>query len=76
VEHEVIKRLGALRAWPDGRTREVCIVAWGDGPPKLDVRIFKGDDMLRKKPQSSFSRKEAELLRNILNGFDLGELPE
>ncbi|MDR1574106.1 MAG: hypothetical protein LBS24_07330 [Clostridiales Family XIII bacterium] len=76
MKHEVIKRLGAIRAFPDGKTREVCVVRWDDGPPVLDVRFFEGEDMVRIRPRSTFTRKEAELLRNILNGFDLGELPE
>jgi hypothetical protein len=76
VEHEVLKRLGVLSTISGGISREVCIVRWGFDRPKLDVRMFKDDEMLQRKPQSTFTRKEAELFRNILNGPGLEEIPE
>ena len=76
MEYEILKRLGVLSARPDGSDREVCLVRWGAGPVKLDVRRIKDGEIMRVRPSSTFTRKEAELFRNILNDLDLEEIPE
>jgi hypothetical protein len=74
--YKLIRRLGILSAKPDGSTREVCIIAWNDGPAKLDIKRISDGDLMRAAKSTTFTRKEAELLRNILNDLDLGEIPE
>jgi hypothetical protein len=76
MEHEILKRFGVLSTRPDGSSREVCLIRWGGGSAKLDIRRIKGDEVMRIKPSCTFTRKEAELLRNVLSDLDLEEIPE
>jgi hypothetical protein len=76
MECKILKRFGVLSTRPDGSSREVCLICWSAGSAKLDVRRIKDDAIMRIKPSSTFTRKEAELLRDILNRLDLTEIPE
>jgi hypothetical protein len=76
VEYEIVKMLGVLSARPGGATREVAIVGWNGKPPKLDIREYSEGKPLMKRPSGTFTRKETELLRDILNDLDPEEIPE
>jgi hypothetical protein len=80
VEYEIIKRLGVLSARHDPKlgvlTREVGIVSWLGNPPKLDIREYSEGRPVFVRKQVTFTRKETELLRDILNDLDPEEIPE
>jgi hypothetical protein len=76
MDYEILRRFGAISAYPNGSAREVALISWRGGPPKLDIRKFLGDEPERIRPSCTYTRKEAELLRNILNNLDLEDIPE
>jgi hypothetical protein len=78
MNYERVKALGTLSTKPDGSRREVGIVSWNDRPAKLDIRTFKSDGTPGPGNigKLTLTRKEAELLRNILSALNLEDIPE
>lgn len=40
VTYEIIKHIGVIKEQSDGWTREVNIVSWNGGEPKIDIRSW------------------------------------
>jgi hypothetical protein len=78
MECKIVKLLGTLSAKPDGSRREVGIVSWNGRSAKLDIRTWLADGRAAHKSTGALTltRKEAELLRNILDALDLEDIPE
>jgi hypothetical protein len=78
MEYKIVKALGTLSAEPDGSRREVGLVSWDGGPVRLDIRTWRrgGWAAPAKVGRVRLTRKETELLRNILNDLDLEDIPE
>jgi hypothetical protein len=78
MKHETVKHLGTLSVASKGSRREVGIVSWNDRPAKLDIRTWLSDGSAAHNDvgKLTLTRKEAELLRNILNALDLEDIPE
>jgi hypothetical protein len=78
VTREIVKRFGTLSASKNGSRREVALVSWNGRPAKLDIRTWLADGRAARNGTGklTLTRKEAELLRNILNALDFGDIPE
>lgn len=63
VEYEIIKEYGTLSTSGE-YTKEVNLVSWNDGEPKLDIRTWQPSG----KPGKgiSLNREEAESLNELL----------
>jgi hypothetical protein len=38
INYEVVERLGVINKYPTGWTKELNVIAWNGGKPKLDIR--------------------------------------
>ena len=65
VRFELMERIGVLSRKDNGWTREVNIVAWNDGPGKVDIREWDPDHKRMTKGVTLFE-EEAETLTKIL----------
>jgi len=43
IDFKVIENLGVLETYQTGWTKEVNIIAWNGGPPKIDIRDWDPD---------------------------------
>ena len=65
VRFDLMERIGVLSKKDNGWTREVNIVAWNDGPGKVDIREWDPDHKRMTKGVTLFE-EEAETLTKIL----------
>ena len=65
VRFDLMERIGVLSRKDNGWTREVNIVAWNDGPGKVDIREWDPDHKRMTKGVTLFE-EEAETLTKIL----------
>ncbi|MBO4327594.1 MAG: hypothetical protein J5950_10015 [Clostridia bacterium] len=71
MQRTVRAKLATLRENPkSGWKRLVTVTQWGGGKFKLDVRDWSSD-MTRSTKGMTFTRSEAEKLRNVLSIIDL-----
>ena len=66
IKYEIIQELGVLSENPkSGWKKEVNLIAWNGGEPKIDIRDWAPD---RKKMGKgiTLTEKEAEMLKNII----------
>ena len=81
VRFDLLERIGVLSRKDNGWTREVNIVAWNDGPGKVDIREWDPDHKRMTKGVTLFE-DEAEALTKVLarrygltnSGRSFGEL--
>ena len=65
VRFDLMERIGVLSRKDNGWTREVNIVAWNDGPGKVDIREWDPDHKRMTKGVTLFE-EEAERLTEVL----------
>ena len=65
VRFDLMERIGVLSRKDNGWTREVNIVAWNDGPGKVDIRECDPDHKRMTKGVTLFE-DEAERLTEVL----------
>ena len=65
VRFDLMERIGVLSKKENGWTREVNIVAWNDGPGKVDIREWDPDHKRMTRGVTLFE-DEAEKLTKIL----------
>ncbi len=68
-KYEIIEELGILSESKSGWTREVNMVSWNGGAPKLDIRDWAPDHEKMGKGVS-LNEKEVEKLKEILEGIE------
>lgn len=72
-KYEVIKTFGELSEGRSGWRREVNLVSWNEGQPKIDIRDWAPDHAKMGKGVSLTS-EEAAVLREILAEIDLDDI--
>lgn len=67
IKHEIIEHLGCLgeRSGAAGWTREVNMISWNGGPPKVDIRSWTEDHEKMSKG-ITLTQDEALLLAELL----------
>ena len=65
VRFDLMEHIGVLSRKDNGWTREVNIVAWNDGPGKVDIREWDPDHTRMTKGVTLFE-DEAEVLAKVL----------
>lgn len=70
---EIIEEIGVISSSTSGWNREVNIVSWNEGKPKLDIRDWSADHQKMGKGISMTS-EEIALLKSILEEFDLDKI--
>lgn len=65
VKHEIIKEYGRISETPSGWAKELNLVSWNDGEPKLDIRQWKPDHSAMGKG-ISLTMEEARTLAELL----------
>ncbi len=70
---EIVEHLGIISSSKSGWNREVNIVRWNEGKPKLDIRDWSPEhDKMGKG--ISLANEEISLLKSILEEFDLDKI--
>ena len=70
---EIVEHVGIISSSPSGWNREVNIVSWNEGKPKLDIRDWAPDH--QKMGKGIFlTNEETALLMSILEDFDLDKI--
>lgn len=70
---EIVEEIGVISSSTSGWNREVNIVRWNDGKPKLDIRDWAPEhDKMGKG--ISLTSEETALLKSILEEFDLDKI--
>jgi hypothetical protein len=67
VTFEVVDELGVLSEGKSGWTKQVNIVKWNNGQPKLDIRDWN-EDRSKMGKGITLSYEESQLLKEILDG--------
>jgi len=70
---EIIEELGVISSAKSGWNREVNIVSWNEGNPKLDIRDWAPDHSKMGKGVS-LTNEEVALLKSVLDEFDLDKI--
>ncbi len=70
---EIVEEIGVISSSTSGWNREVNIVSWNEGKPKLDIRDWSADHLKMGKGISMTS-EEIALLKSILEEFDLDKI--
>ena len=71
MKYEIIENLGVISTNKNGWSREVNIVAWGDNPPKLDIREWSPDHVKMSKG-ITLTKEEAENIYMLLDKYFRG----
>jgi len=70
---EIVEEIGVISSSTSGWNREVNIVRWNEGKPKLDIRDWSPEhDKMGKG--ISLTSEEISLLKSILEEFDLDKI--
>ncbi len=70
---EIVENIGVISSSPSGWNREVNIVRWNDGNPKLDIRDWAPDHTKMGKG-ISMTNEEIALLKTVLEDFDMDKI--
>lgn len=71
----IVKEIGVLSTSRTGWNREINLVSWNDGKPKLDIRDWSPDHSKMGKG-ISLTNEEVSILREILAEIDLDTLTD
>lgn len=70
---EIVEEIGVISSSTSGWNREINVVRWNDGKPKLDIRDWAPEhDKMGKG--ISLTSEEVALLKSILEEFDLDKI--
>ncbi|HOO61474.1 MAG TPA: PC4/YdbC family ssDNA-binding protein [Bacillota bacterium] len=75
IKSEIVKEIGILSTSKSNWNREVNIVRWNEGKPKLDIRDWAPDHEKVGKG-ISLSAEEVAVLKEILAEYDPYEVEE
>lgn len=67
--YEIVKKFGSFGESDDYR-KEVNLIAYNGASPKIDIRIWRGEKMLKG---IAISKSEAKELLEILSGVNLDD---
>lgn len=70
---EIVENIGTISSSNSGWNREVNIVRWNEGKPKLDIRDWAPDHQKMGKG-ISLTNEEVTLLKTLLDEFDLDKI--
>ena len=73
IKSEIIKTIGILATNKSGWNREVNIVKWNDGKPKLDIRDW-GTNHEKVGKGLSLNVEEVAVLKELLSEYDPYEI--
>jgi hypothetical protein len=71
VRFDLMERIGVLSRKDNGWTREVNIVAWNDGPGKVDIREWDPDHKRMTKGVTLFEDEAEELTKVLAKRYGL-----
>ena len=67
INYEIHENLGVISTSKNGWTREVNMISWEDGTPKLDIRSWDPDHERMDRGKATFTKAEAVELMKILD---------
>jgi len=73
IKYEIVEQIGVISSSPKGWNREVNIVKWNNGNPKLDVRDWAPDHSKMGKG-ISLKNEEVALLKALLEDLELDKI--
>ncbi|MBR6880913.1 MAG: hypothetical protein IKN14_07530 [Clostridiales bacterium] len=73
IKSEIVKHIGILTTNKTGWNREVNIVRWNEGKPKLDIRDW-GPNHEKVGKGLSLNSEEVALLKELLADYDPYEI--
>lgn len=68
VKFEIREKIGVISKSKTGWAKEVNLVAWGDRPPKLDIREWD-EEHFRMSKGLTLTFKEARKLQELLKKY-------
>lgn len=72
VVFEVVEKIGMLKSFPSGWTKELNIVKWNGGEPKFDIRDWDMEHKHMRKGVTLYSDEMAKLVELMKDrSFDL-----
>ena len=75
IKSEVVKEIGILSTSKSNWNREVNIIRWNDGKPKLDIRDWAPEHE-RAGKGITLTAEEVAILKELLADYDPYELEE
>lgn len=66
INYEVHENLGVISTSKNGWTREVNLISWEGGAPKIDIRSWDPDHERMDRGKATFTKSEAIELMKIL----------
>ncbi|MBO4688397.1 MAG: hypothetical protein J5636_07770 [Clostridiales bacterium] len=75
IKSEVVKEIGILSTSKSNWNREVNIIRWNDGKPKLDIRDWAPDHE-RAGKGITLTAEEVAVLKELLSDYDPYEFEE
>lgn len=66
LNYEIQENLGVISTSKNGWTREVNIISWEGGAPKVDIRSWDPDHERMDRGKSTYTKAEAVELMKIL----------
>ena len=75
IKSEVVKEIGILSTSKSNWNREVNIIRWNDGKPKLDIRDWAPEHE-RAGKGITLSAEEVAVLKELLADYDPYEFEE
>ncbi len=73
IKYEIKQQLGELGSSRAGWTRELNLVSWNDGQPKLDIRDWN-EDHSRMSKGITLDYEQTAILRELLNDAELDSI--
>lgn len=73
ITFEIVEAIGVISSSATGWNREINIVKWNNGNPKLDIRDWSPDHTKMGKG-ISLKNEEVALLKSLLEDFDLDKI--
>lgn len=68
IKYEIVKSLGILATNKSGWNREINVVRWNDGKPKIDIRDW-GPDHEKVGKGISLNSEEVAILKELLEDY-------
>ena len=75
IKSEVVKEIGILSTSKSNWNREVNIIRWNDGKPKLDIRDWAPEHE-RAGKGITLTAEEVAVLKELLSDYDPYEFEE
>lgn len=69
IEYRVIKHIGTLTTYQTGWTKEVNIVSWNGGTPKIDIRDWSLEHDRMTRGITMFEEEAAKLVEVLADYF-------